>query len=192
MLKVPAASEFPGTGSAGNGMPADMLNQGMWLRNLKTDGCLSCHQLGDKATRTLEPELGHFDTSAAAWERRIQSGQASSNMIGAIGRFGAQKALALYADWTDRIAKGELPKSDPSRPTGLERNIVITEWDWATPTTYLHDEISTDRRNPTVNAYGIIYGSPEESSDYIPWLDPVKNTRRARSRSEWMDSEDAD
>ena len=39
---------------------------------------------------------------------------------------------------------------------------------------YLHDEISTDKRNPTVNANGKIYGSPEESSDDVPVLDPVK------------------
>ena len=26
--------------------------------------------------------------------------------------------------------------------------IVITEWDWADPKAYLHDEVSTDRRNP--------------------------------------------
>jgi len=52
---------------------------------------------------------------------------------------------------------------------------VVTEWDWNTPTAYLHDEISSDRNNPNVNAHGLIYGSTEASSDYIPWLDPVDN-----------------
>src|SRR5204862_3445471 len=33
-----------------------------------------------------------------------------------------------------------------------------------------------DKRNPTVNANGLIYGSPEESRDYLPVLDPVHNT----------------
>ena len=33
-------------------------------------------------------------------------------------------------DWTDRIAKGELPNATPPRPQGVERNIVITEWEW--------------------------------------------------------------
>ncbi len=41
---------------------------------------------------------------------------------------------------------------------------------------YLHDLISSDRRFPTVNAYGPLYGSPEYSSDEIPILDPIKNT----------------
>src|SRR5579862_2135018 len=72
MLKVPAANLFPGTGPGGNGMSQQMQDQGMWLRNLKTDGCLSCHQLGDRATRTIPAALGHFNTGAEAWERRLQ------------------------------------------------------------------------------------------------------------------------
>ena len=80
----------------------------------------------------------------------------------------------MFGDWSDRIAKGELPFAKPQRPQGKERNIVLTLWDWNTPKAYLHDENSTDRRNPTVNAYGKIYGSPEESSDFVPVLDPVK------------------
>ncbi len=175
MVKPPAGNLFPGTGPSGNNMSQQMSDQGVWLRNMKTDGCVACHQLGDKATRTIPAVLGHFDSGAAAWERRLQSGQASSRMMGAIGRFDTQRALALFGDWTDRVAKGELPKSDPPRPAGMERNIVVTEWDWNTPQAYLHDEISTDRNNPSVNAHGIIYGSTEASSDYIPWLDPVDN-----------------
>ena len=173
MVKVPAANLFPGTDA--NGMSKQMTDQGVWLRNMKTDGCVGCHQLGDKATRTIPSVLGHFNTGAEAWERRLQSGQASGPMMGAIGRFDTQRALAMYGDWTDRVAKGELPKLDPPRPAGIERNVVVTEWDWNTPKAYLHDEISTDRNNPTVNAHGIIYGSTEASSDYIPWLDPVDN-----------------
>jgi len=37
-------------------------------------------------------------------------GQASNAMMGAIGRFDTQRALAAFGDWTDRVAKGELPK----------------------------------------------------------------------------------
>ena len=47
---------------------------------------------------------------------------------------------------------GELPKSKPQRPQGVERNVVVTMWDWGDAKTYLHDEIATDKRNPTVNA----------------------------------------
>ena len=57
----------------------------------------------------------------------------------------------------------------------MERNLVVTLWDWAEPTRYIHDAVSTDKRNPTVNANGPIYGSLELSADYVPVLDPMKN-----------------
>ena len=173
MLKVPGESEFPGTGPKGNGIPENLKTQGSYLELAKTDGCLSCHQLGNKATRTIPAGLGEFDTSLHAWERRIQSGQAGSNMVRAAGRLGAERWLASLADWSDRIAAGELPKSTPPRPEGLERNVVLTLWDWETPTSYVDDQGSTDKRNPTFNANGLIFGVPEESSDFIPVLDPV-------------------
>src|SRR6185369_2399676 len=98
--------------------------------------------------REIPAVLGHFDSSVAAWERRLQSGQAGAGMTGTIGQLGRPRALAMFADWTDRIAKGEVPPAPP-RPQGLERNVVITQWDWADPKAYLHDVVSTDRRNPT-------------------------------------------
>jgi hypothetical protein len=85
------------------------------------------------------------------------------------------RAFELFADWTDRIAAGELPPAPP-RPKGLERNVVITEWDWADPKAYLHDIVSTDRRKPTLNANGLLYGALELSADYIPVLDPKTHT----------------
>jgi hypothetical protein len=175
MLRVPDKSEFPGTGPAGNGIAPGIGNQGQWLRNLKSGSCWACHALGTKGTRELSPNLGTFPTSAAAWERRLQSGQAGSQMINGLGQLGRERALALFADWTDRIAKGEVPPAPP-RPQGIERNVVITEWDWADPKAYLHDSVSTDRRNPTVNANGLLYGALELSADYLPVLDPMRNT----------------
>jgi len=184
MLKIPDAKLFPGTGT--NGMPVTLRDQGLWLRYLKTDGCNSCHQLGDKSTRELEPQLGHFDSSAAAWERRIQSGQPGVLMVQSIGDFGSGPALANFGDWTDRIAKGELPFAKPARPAGIERNVVLTLWDWSTPTSYMHDLTPTDKRNPTFNPRGLIYGSPELSSDYVAWLDPINN-KTGQIKTEWRD-----
>ena len=96
-------------------------------------------------------------------------------MMGGVGSMGKERALAMFADWTNRIAAGELPPAPP-RPQGVERNVVITEWDWAGPKAYLHDEIATDKRNPTVNANGLLYGAPELSTDIVPVLDPVRHT----------------
>ena len=89
---------------------------------------------------------------------------------------GRERALAMWADWTDRIAKGELPATAPQRPQGKERNVVVTMWDWADPKAYLHDEIASDKRNPIVNPNGPIYGALEASADYMPVVDPVKHT----------------
>ena len=80
------------------------------------------------------------------------------------------------ADWTDRIASGEVPAVKPQRPAGIERNVVATVRDWSKPTGYMHDLSGTDRRNPTVNGYGPLYGAPELSTDEFPILDPVANT----------------
>jgi hypothetical protein len=174
LLHAPAKSEFPGTGPEGNGIPPNIKSQAEWLRNLKSGGCWACHQLGNKATREIPAGLGTFESSAAAWERRIQSGQAGANMFSGLTQMGQKRTLAVFADWTDRIAAGEVP-SAPPRPQGIERNVVITQWDWADPKVYLHDEVSTDRRNPTLNANGLIYGSLELSGDYLPVLDPVRH-----------------
>ena len=174
LIKVPDKNEFPGTGPTGNGIAPAVTSQQQWIRLVKSGGCLSCHALGTKGTRELPPGLGSFPTSAAAWERRLQSGQAGANMISTLGQFGRERALAMFADWTDRIAGGEVPPTPP-RPQGVERNVVITQWDWADPKGYLHDEVSTDRNNPTMNANGLIYGSMELSTDYLPVLDPVKH-----------------
>jgi hypothetical protein len=175
LLTVPDATEFPGTGGS-NGISTNVHSQAEWIHLIKTDSCESCHQLGNKYTRTIPSMFSHFDTPAESWLRRVQSGQAGSAMVGGLTQLGMQRAADLYADWTTRIAKGELPAETPPRPQGVERNVVITQWDWAEPTAYLHDEISTDRRDPHVNANGLIYGSPEESRDYLPVLDPVHNT----------------
>jgi hypothetical protein len=166
MLKIPDKTEFPS---------GKVTNQLEWLNVVKTNGCITCHQLGNKATRTIPKELGEFKSSTDAWARRIVSGQAMTTMLTRINELGANKANGLFGDWTDRIAAGELPKSKPQRPQGVERNIVVTLWDWSNPKAYLHDEISTDKRKPTVNANGPIYGATELSTDLLPVLDPVRH-----------------
>jgi hypothetical protein len=93
-------------------------------------------------------------------------------MSGVFQSLGAQRAM--FADWTDRIAAGEYPKEAPPRPQGVERDVVLTLWDWGKPTSYMHDESASDLRNPTVNANGPVYGAVS-SGDTFTMLDPVKN-----------------
>jgi hypothetical protein len=166
MLRIPPKNEFP---------LGPMKSQPEWLNQLKTTGCMSCHALGTKGMRTMPKDFAHMK-STEAWARRIASGQAMTQMINVLNRFDRERVLSDWADWTDRIAAGELPFARPERPQGRERNIVLTLWDWSTPTGYMHDLISTDRRKPTVNAYGKLYGAPEESTDNFPVLDPKTHT----------------
>ena len=166
MMKLPAESEvaeIPGG-----------LNE--YLMRMKNMGCVGCHQLGQESTRTFPDALGEFDSSEDAWLRRISSGQAGRQMAGQVTGQMRGVPLKYLADWTDRVAAGELPSTQPARPAGVERNVVATVRDWASPTVYMHDLISTDRRNPTVNGYGPLYGAPELSTDDFPILDPVANT----------------
>ena len=146
-----------------------------YLSWMKNQGCVGCHQLGQKSTRTIPEQLGEFESSEAAWLRRLESGQAGGQMAGQVQGRLQGVALKYLADWTDRVAAGELPSTVPERPSGVERNVVATIRDWANPQVYLHDLISTDRRNPTVNGYGPIFGSPELSTDDFPILDPIAN-----------------
>jgi hypothetical protein len=175
LLQVPTETEFPGTGPQGNGLNPVFKSQADYLRFLKNGACLGCHQMGSKGTRELSPALGTFDSSTKAWERRLQVGQAGGGMIGMVHQMGAPRTLRMFADWTDRIAAGAVPPTPP-RPQGIERNVVITMWDWADPKAYLHDLVSTDRRNPTANANGPVYAVLEASADYMPVLDPKTHT----------------
>jgi len=165
MMKLPTPAEL-------EAVPGG-LNQ--YLATMKNLGCIGCHQLGQKSTRTIPASLGQFEDSVEAWTRRLRSGQAGSQMIAIAGGQLAGLPLRYLADWTDRIADGELPKTRPVRPRGPERNVVVTIRDWANEKVYMHDLSSTDRRNPTVNAYGKLYGAPELSTDEFPILDPVAN-----------------
>ena len=174
LVEVPAEDEFPGTGDAGNGISPGMRHQAAWIDGLK-QGCQLCHQLGNLATReVLNP--GDFDSTEAAWAHRVRVGQRGALMDGYLRRFGAERAVAMYADWTDRIMAGEVPPAPP-RPRGRERNVVLTLWEWGGPTGYIHDEIATDKRDPTVNADGPVYGV-EFANDKLVWVDPRTNEAR--------------
>ncbi len=177
MLNIPDKSMFPGTGPKGNGMPTTMESQANWVNAVKQNGCGNCHQAGGPIMRSIGSEALGVDgkDTRAAWKALLQQGQAGGAMIGAVNNLMTNDGglLARLADWTDRIAAGELPKQKPDRPQGVERNIVVTLWDWSRPTAYLHDLIGTDKRKPTVNGWGALYGAMELSTDWVPILDPV-------------------
>jgi hypothetical protein len=170
MMKIPEAEIFGSKDAPNNVKITDYLN------GMKNNGCVGCHQLGQLSTRTIPKfHLDAVKTHEEAWVRRIQSGQAGENMVTqAAGQLGGMPFKYL-ADWTERVAKGELPDAKPTRPQGVERNIVVTLRDWHNDKQYLHDLIASDRRYPTVNAYGPVYGQCEHACNDMPILDPIKN-----------------
>jgi hypothetical protein len=170
MMHLPPEKEFGGSGD----IPAKVTRD-LWRKRMNNVDCVGCHQLGQEATRTIPAQFGKFDSHEEAWIRRVQSGQWGASMTNRLAGELGGVPYKYFGDWTQRVANGETPKNKPPRPQGLERNIVVTAWEWSTPDKYLHDLISSDRRNPTVNAYGKLYGSPEYSTDMIPVLDPKTN-----------------
>ena len=122
-----ACSPAP-AGPGGNGMSDHVKNQGQWLVKLKTHACNSCHQLGNKPTRTIcqgARRVQEFRTRPGRIASR--SGPRREVMVRDLSEIDTQVALKNFADWTDRIAAGELPKSKPHRPQGVERNVVVTD-----------------------------------------------------------------
>jgi hypothetical protein len=126
MLKIPPVDQFGGKSD----IPKN-LTQVDWLTTIKNQSCVGCHQLGQLATRTIPAALGHFDNGEEARARRVKSGQASPLMVNPLAGKFAGVPFKYFGDWTDRVAKGELPFAKPPRPQGVERNIVVTTWDWA-------------------------------------------------------------
>jgi hypothetical protein len=171
MMKIPPAKDFGGS----TDIPKN-ITQDIWRQRMGNVDCVGCHQLGQESTRTVPAQFGSFETGEEAWMRRIAAGQSGESMTNRIaGQLGGVP-YKYFGDWTDRIAQGELPKHKPQRPQGEERNVVVTTWDWSQPNKYLHDLISSDRRKPTVNAHGKLYGAPEYSTDMMPILDPKTHT----------------
>ena len=181
MLRPPAASEFPGKGPEGNGIPPRLKTQQDWMSHMG-ENCLVCHQVGNQATREV-PNLAAHDSAYAAWVERVM-GRGEVSMVGHSILFGfddtgANHGLKMFAEWSERIAAGEIPKESPPRPIGIERNVVITQWDWAvdpdgTPQ-FVHDMIPTDKRDPTVNAGGPVFGAGQWAGKAV-WLDPSTHT----------------
>ena len=141
------------------------------LHRLPSDG-----RRGDAHDSEEHPRQPSTD-SKAAWDRRIQSGQAGGGMSARFTQVGRQRALGDVCG---------LDRSHRRRASCRRRRRSVRRAASATSSSrcgtgrirrsYLHDEIASDKRNPTVNANGPIYGALEESGDYLPVIDPKTNT----------------
>ena len=137
-------------------------NQAEWVSQFKLN-CVLCHQVGALPTRLAGREA--FDEGMMK----------AAGMHYFADHLGRARLLDVLETWSERIGRGEAPPAPP-RPSGLERNLVITQWGWGDGYTYAHDEIVTDKRNPQLNANGPVYGV-DLGNDYLLVVDP--NTHSA-------------
>ena len=143
-------------------VPDRFTSQDHWVARMKLS-CMLCHQLGANVTR--------FRTSPEAWDAALRLTNGMPQTAASLGTDALTKSLA---DWGARIAAGEVPPAPP-RPAGVERNIVVTQWEWGRKDSYIHDEISTDKRNPTLYPYGKVWGV-DLGQDFLWALDPKTHT----------------
>ena len=138
---------------------------------------LACHQMGGKATREVSPEtiavLGPFESTEHAWRERVKGGPTGAFMT----RFYEGRGGSVYPAWTDKILAGAVPPQ-PRRPRGVERNLVVSLWDWGAVNGFVHDVAPADRRNPVVAPATRIYG-PSQSHDMLVWFDPLTHEEGA-------------
>ena len=148
MMKIPDKSEFGGKGK----VPADM-TQNEYLNLMKSNGCANCHAIGNRAMRTFPDNvpfpMGKFATSEEAWFRRIQSGQGGHPMFETtVKQLGSARICVILPTGRTASPRASCLTRSQRGPQGVERNIVVTTWDWLDDKHYLHDLIASDRRFP--------------------------------------------
>jgi hypothetical protein len=135
-------------------------NQHAWVSDFKL-GCELCHQMGSASARGMRGNRAALDAGLK------KAGTMDAVAMG----LGREAVLDALAAWGARIAGGAVPEAPP-RPTGIERNLVITQWQWGDLYTYAHDEIATDKRNPRLYANEPIWGV-DLGNDRLLSVDPV-------------------
>ena len=111
MMKIPPAKDFGGH----TDIPKNITRE-TWIQRMNNTDCVGCHQLGQLSTRTIPAQFGHFKSGEEAWIRRISAGQSGEMMTNRIaGQLGGVP-YKYFGDWTERVAKGEVPKNKPPRP----------------------------------------------------------------------------
>ncbi|MBI2962792.1 MAG: carboxypeptidase regulatory-like domain-containing protein [Deltaproteobacteria bacterium] len=170
LLEPPAEAKLRGAPAGGGAgvlsgasqqAPAAYPSRAAWTAQFKLN-CVLCHQIGSLLTRSRPAEM---------LDRGLRKAAMMSAMADMLGR---ERVIEALGGWSARIAAGTLPPAPP-RPAGAERNVVITEWGWGDTFTYAHDEVATDKRDPTRYANGPVYGV-DIGNDRLLKLDPMTHT----------------
>ena len=150
-----------------------MLTQHHWISQIKVN-CNVCHQLGNQATREIPKALGTFARSIDAWDRRVQAGQDGAGMSQAVTALGRSRGLQMFArlDRPYRCGRGA---AGPAAAAGARAKPRSDDVGLGRTATFAHDELTTDKRNPTANADGPIYGV-DWGNDGFLIVDPLEHT----------------
>lgn len=136
-------------------------SQESWQSQFKLN-CVLCHQLGSLATRLTGLDAFDHGLKKAAGMNWFSKPLDRTRLLNTLGQ------------WARKMDRGEVPRAPP-RPQGLERNVVITQWGWGDHYTYAHDEIATDKRDPTRYAGGRVWGV-DLGNDYLLWVNPATHS----------------
>ena len=135
-----------------------------WLGQLQLN-CIICHQQGSALVRGI-----------AGSRIALDHGMKKAGLMNLLSeQMNRDVLIDTYEAWGKKIAAGATPKVPPPRPSGVERNMVITQWAFGGKYTYSHDVISTDKRNPSLYPDGKIYGL-DIGNDFLLVLDPKANS----------------
>ena len=127
--------------------PPAMKSQAEWLNVVKTNGCDTCHQLGNQATRTIPRELGDFATSDDAWAAHpVGPGHDPDDQHPRPHR--APRALKLVRRLDRPHRRRRAARRDAAAAAGRRAQRRAHALGLGRPKAYLHDEVSTDKRNP--------------------------------------------
>ena len=167
-----AAKVYPsGYWAAMMKFPSDPVEQKKMALDFKE--CYDCHQLGNDLTRHIQhSSVPNAKTTLEAWDMRTKIGPSGPSMGAFFQGFGPHRQM--FADWVDAIAKGATPAIAPKRPSGIERNLVITEWEWGLPNQGRADAAAADTRNPRVNANGPMF-EVSQMTDTVNIVYPTEN-----------------
>ena len=192
LLEAPPADAFP---------IGEIRTQAEWVRLIKADWIRQ--QYGLKPMRELHPDNPTFKalglrTTLDVLNYMRDAGQyvefggfANFDQLGAAG-------LPVYAKWIDAMRAGAVPEAPP-RPTGAERNIVVTTWDAGALTAFSHDIVVSDKRDPSVNANGPVYfgdwhndaftiidtSANSDATIQVPTIDPRSSFPTFTRQSGW-------
>ena len=177
LLKIPAESEFPGTGPKRQRHPDQHQDPGANGSTPSRTRCQSCHPIGNKgdahdlpSTRPVQELASRHGSAASSRVRRGQHGDS-------IGRIGPTRRSNCSPTGPTASPAGELPVRQAAASAGHRAQRRASRCGTGRRRkAYLHDAISTDKRNPTVNANGPdLRRRPRRAPTIVPVLDPMTN-----------------